>query len=48
MLSLEEWKKLLARDDMTDAEVAEFVEDLRAFLNQFLDDFLREEFEDEI
>jgi hypothetical protein len=43
MLSLDECRKLLGREDLTDAEVAEFLEDLRNFLSQFLDDFFREE-----
>jgi hypothetical protein len=45
MLSIEEWRKLLGRQDLTDEEMAEFVQDLRSFLNQFLDDYFREEFE---
>ncbi len=45
MPSNEEWRKLLARDDLTDAEIAEFVQDLRNFLSQFLDDYFRDEFE---
>lgn len=44
MLSIPEWRKLLGRDDLTDAEVAEFVQDLRNVLGQFLDDYFREEF----
>lgn len=43
MLSLDECRKLLGRADLTDAEVAEFLGDLRNFLSQFLDDFFREE-----
>src|SRR5437588_12892322 len=39
MPSNEEWRNLLARGDLTDAEVAEFVQDLRNFLSQFLDDY---------
>lgn len=45
MLSIEECRKLLGREDLTDAEVAEFLQDLRNFLGQFLDDFFRDEFE---
>lgn len=45
MLSVPEWRKLLGRDDLTDAEVAAFAKDLRRLLGQFLDDYLREEFE---
>lgn len=43
MLSVPECRKLLGREDLTDAEVEEFLEDLRNFLGQFLDDFFREE-----
>ena len=45
MLSIEECRKLLGRGDLTDAEVAEFLRELRNFLGQFLDDFFRKEFE---
>lgn len=45
MLSIEECRKLLGREDLTDAEVAEFLQDLRNFLSQFLDDFFRDEFQ---
>jgi hypothetical protein len=45
MLSVEECRTLLGRDDMTDAEVEEFLRDLRSLLGQFLDDFFREEFD---
>ena len=42
MLTIDECRKLLGRDDLTDAEVAEFLQDLRNFLGQFLDDFFRD------
>jgi hypothetical protein len=45
MLSIEECRQLLGREDLTDAEVAEFLRELRNFLGQFLDDFFREEFQ---
>ncbi len=45
MLSIEDCRTLLGRDDMTDTEVAEFLQDLRNFLSQFLDEYFREEFE---
>ena len=44
MLSIQEWRKLLGREDLTDAEVTAFVQDLRNFLSAFLDDYLRDEF----
>lgn len=43
MLSIDECRKMLGREDMTDAEIAEFLQDLRNFLGQFLDDFFRDE-----
>lgn len=45
MLTVEECRKLLGREDLTDAEVAEFLQELRNFLSQFLDDFFRAEFD---
>ena len=39
MLSIDECRKLLGREDLTDAEVAEFLQDLRNFLSQFLDEY---------
>jgi hypothetical protein len=47
MLSVDECRRLLGRDDLTDAEVAEFLRDLEAFLGQILDDFFRDAFEPE-
>jgi hypothetical protein len=35
---------MLGRPELTDAEIAEFQKDLRNFLDQFLDDYFREEF----
>ena len=43
MLSIDECRRLLGRPDMSDEEVAEFLDDLRHFLDQFLDDFFRDE-----
>lgn len=45
MPDIDEWRRLLGRDGLTDAEVDECVNDLRNFLGQFLDDYLRDEFE---
>ena len=45
MPSNEEWHRMLGREDLTDAEVAEFVHGLRQFLGRFLDDYFRDEFE---
>ena len=44
MPNVEEWRKLLGRTDLTDAQIAEFIQDLRNFLSQFLDDYFRDEF----
>ncbi len=43
MLSIEECRQLLGREDLTDEEIAEFLKDLRSFLGRFLDDYFREE-----
>ena len=45
MLSIEEWRKLLGQENLTDEEVAEFAQALRNFLGQLLDEYLRAEFE---
>jgi hypothetical protein len=45
MLSIEECRKMLGRDDLTDEEIAEFLQDMRNFLSQVLDDIFRSEFE---
>jgi hypothetical protein len=42
-LSIQEWRAARGREDLTDAELTEFVESLRAFLGQFLDEYFREE-----
>lgn len=42
MLTIDECRKLLGREDLTDAEVEEFLKDLRSFLSQFLDDYFAE------
>ena len=47
MLSIEECRKLLGRNDMTDDEVAEFLKELRHFLGRFLDDYFRDAFDPE-
>ena len=44
MLTLQEWRELLGQENLTDAEVSEFVENLRKFLGQFLDDYFRDEY----
>lgn len=36
---------MLGRDDLTDDEVAEFVQGLRQLIGGFLDDYFRDEFE---
>ena len=45
MLSIDECRKLLGQPELTDAEVAEFLQELRNFISQVLDDFFRAEFE---
>jgi hypothetical protein len=45
MLSISEWRDIIGRDDLTDAEVEEFVLDLRNVLSQFLDYYFRDEFD---
>lgn len=40
----EEWRRILERADLTDAEVDEFVESLRTFIGRVLDDYFRDEF----
>src|SRR5262249_21710332 len=45
MPSLDEWRKALGREDLTDEEVEEFVQALRNLLGQFLDEYFREEFQ---
>ena len=47
MLSIDECRKLLGRDDLTDAEIAEFLQDLRNFLGLVLDDYFRDAFGDD-
>jgi hypothetical protein len=44
MLSHDEWKELLG-GELSDDEVEEVVRSLRAFLDQFLDDYFRDEYE---
>ena len=45
MLSIEECRRLLGRDDLTDEEVAEFLQDLRNFLAQVLDHYFADKSE---
>jgi len=40
----DEWKHLLRGHGLSDAEVDQFVTELRAFLAQFLDEYFRDEF----
>jgi hypothetical protein len=42
MPSNEEWRVLLGRQDMTDEEVDAFVQSLRSFIAQALDDYFRD------
>lgn len=44
MPSNEEWRAMLGREELTDADISEFIKDLRNFLGQYLDDFFRDEF----
>lgn len=43
MLTVDECRQLLDDPDLTDEEIAQFLDDLRTFLSQFLDDFFRDE-----
>lgn len=45
MLSIDECRRLLGRSDLSDEEIAEFLDDLRTFVSQVLDDHFRDEFE---
>ena len=44
MLSIEECRKLLADENMSDEEIEEFLGSLRAYLSRFLDEYFHEEF----
>ena len=44
MPTIDEWRDLLADTGMTDKEVDEFVQSLRTFLSQVLDEYFRDEF----
>ena len=46
-LSNDDYRHLLERPDMTDAEIDELRESLCQFLSTFLDEFFRERFERE-
>jgi hypothetical protein len=41
----DEWRRMLGRGDLSDEEVSEFVQSLRNFIGQFLDEHFCEEFE---
>ena len=45
MPNLDEWREMLGREDLSDEEIGEFVQTLRNFLGQFLDDYLRDKSE---
>ena len=45
MPNLNEWRVMLGREDLSDEEIGEFVQTLRNFLGQFLDDYLRDKSE---
>ena len=45
MLSIDEYRRILGRDDLSDAEIEEFRTSLQHFLGKFLDDYFRDEFE---
>ena len=45
MRSTDEWRRLLGRPDLSDDEVEDLLTDLDSFLNAFLDDYLRVEFD---
>ena len=47
MYSNDEWRQALGRPGMTDAEIEEFRADLDVFLSKFLDEYLREEFQED-
>lgn len=42
MLTNDEYRTMLGRPNMKDAEINEFRSDLHVFLHQFLDDFFRD------
>ena len=44
MLSIEECRRILEREDMSDEEIAEFLVNLRSYLSRFLDEYFRDEF----
>ncbi len=43
MLSNDEWRQALGKPDMTDKEIEEFRRGLHVFINDFLDDYLKED-----
>lgn len=43
MPSNEEWHRLLSQENLTEAEVDEFVRSLRAFIGRYLDDYFRDD-----
>ena len=44
MLTNDEYRRMLGRPDISDAELNLFLADLRGFLSAFLDDYFQEEF----
>jgi hypothetical protein len=44
-LSIEECRKLMKDNSMTDEEIEEFLKNLRSFLNDFLEDYFQSEFD---
>ncbi len=47
MPTFDEWREMLADTGMSDEEVREFVQSLRTFLSQVLDEYFRDEFKDD-
>ena len=43
-LTTEECRQLLEREDMSDKEIEELLNEIRSFLSRFLDDYFKEEF----
>jgi hypothetical protein len=41
----DEWRKILARDDLSDEDIAEFADGIRTIISHILDEFFRDEFE---
>lgn len=45
MTSLDELRKMLGHENLTDDEVREFQQEIRNLVGRFLDDYFRAEFE---